>query len=142
VNVLRRETIAIMAQQNLLPNDIIESPSFFFFQTSSCDFQDISFLLKQFQKLSISAQFETCPINAINQGPEDKSVKMSSPQPIYDPTSLFSQHVQFLTSFNPDFHLDDSSPQVHHPKRVEGLFSRHFAQLRIVGENSPSIWTL
>ena len=126
-----------MAQHNMLPNSVKEPPSFFFFQTSSCDFQDISFLLKQFQKLSLSAPFETCPTNAINQALEDKPVKMASPQPIFDPTSLFAEHAQFLTSFNPDFHLDDSYLQVHHPERVEGLFSRRFAQLPIVGEDSP-----
>ena len=127
-----------MAQNIMEPIPIKES-TLLPFDVSPSILQDISNLELQFQKLWISspASFETylAVVNEVIQA--HKSARMSRTQTVYESTSLFSQHVQYLTSFNPDFHLDDSYLQVNHPERVEGIFSRRFAQLPIVGENSP-----
>lgn len=113
-----------MAQHIMLPKLINHAPLSFFDDPG--DLQDILILISKFEALDIDSFNHT-----------HKSVTMSSPQSIYDPMSLFAEHIRFLTSFNPDFHLDNSYLDVHHPERVEGLFNRRFAQLPIVGENSP-----
>jgi hypothetical protein len=110
----------------MLPKQIKDFPLSFF--DDSGDLQDILILETLFQQLSI---------NGSKQSHKLTLAIMSSPQTIYDPISLFAEHAPYLTSFNPDFHLDDSYLDVHHPERVEGLFSRRFAQLPIVGEESP-----
>lgn len=110
----------------MLPKSIIEDLTLSFFDSSG-DLPDILILI---------AQFETLCIDSSKQSQKSPTMS-SSPQIVYDPTSLFAEHIQYLTSFNPEFHLDNSYLDVHHPERVEGLFSRRFAQLPIVGENSP-----
>jgi hypothetical protein len=111
----------------MLPRNINQSRVLFF--EGSCDFQDTVFLTTLFRNLSLNqpdAQIHT-----------HKSTIMPLPQAVYDPASLFAEHAQNLTNFNPDSHLDDSYLDVHHPERVESLFHRRQAQLAIISENSP-----
>ena len=131
-----------MAQHIMLLGHIKEQP-FLFFEPFPCSDEDILTLIARFENISLSSstEFENKPITVkASTTPLHclKSFRMSSsPMIVRDSMGLFAEHVQFLTSFNPNFHLDDSYLQVNHPERVEGLFSRRYAQLPIVGENSP-----
>lgn len=112
----------------------INDLQFLFFEDSRA-IRDILFLTTLFRKLDLNqASFDNHPSTHPST---HKTVRMPSPQAIYDSTSVFAERVQFLTSFNPDFHLDDSYLDVHHPEHVPSLFHRRRAQLAIIGENTP-----
>jgi hypothetical protein len=100
------------------------------FFEDSCDLLDILFLTTQLRNITLN--------QASIQLPTNNSNIMSPPQMIFvENHSMFAEAVQFLTSFNPEFHLDDSYLDVHHPKYVPGLFHRRKGQLPIISENSP-----
>ena len=100
------------------------------FLEGSDDLLDVLFLSTQLRNIvlqQVSIDFSA-----------NKSNIMSSPQMIFvEHYSLFAEAAQYMTSFNPDFHLDDSYLDVHHPEHVQGLFHRQRGQLPIISENSP-----